>query len=264
MPVVFTEHDHKYTNPVGEQYISSTTIVGKYKQPFDPHKITYGGKSLVQNYAIKHGGSVEYWLEKWNQNRDIACERGTAFHKAKEDYIQGRGVVVFKNQVTFVKNASFVIESYGDLSLLEDGLYTELLLWDDDWKLAGQADIVNIETINGIRYIDIDDYKTNGKINKVSYAPRGTNNHNMMLHPISHIMDCNLFHYELQLSIYGYMLERNGFVVRSLQFTHYPHEDELGLIPNPVVYPLEYRKKEVLSMLTHNRKEQHEQNRKAV
>lgn len=259
MPVVFNEQEHSYTNPEGKRYISATTLVGKFKEKFDPFKILGNGKTLIANYVSKHGHDEEYWLKKWDKTRDDACERGTAFHKAKEDYIQGRGVVVFKNSVTYVQNASLVLESTPDLWLLPDGLYTELLLWDDDWELAGQADIVCITTEGTVRYVDIDDHKTNKKIEEKSWADRA-GNHRMMLPPINHVMDCNLMHYELQLSVYMYILERNGYTPRSMQFTHYGHEDELGFTPEPVVYQLTYRKKEVLAMLNQHRKD--EQQRK--
>lgn len=268
MPVTFREEDHSYTSHLGEKYISATTLTGKFKNKFDPYAIAWNGKTLIENYVKKYGETEEYWLERWDQNRDEACERGTNFHKAKEDYINGRGVVVFKNEVKFVKNASFVLESTSNLADLEDGLYTELLLWDDAWKLAGQSDIVVITTEGGVRYVDFDDHKTNKKIDTKSYRNK-QGDYKMMLSPLSHLMDCHLQHYELQMSIYAYMMERNGYVVRSLQFTHYGHEyfDELlgGMVtPDPVVYKLTYRKKEVLAMLNAHRKDEQQKRRKAT
>ena len=41
-----------------------------------------------------------------------------------------------------------------------------------------------------------------------------------MQYPLNDLDDCNYNHYRLQLSIYAFMLEENGYVVRNVGFHH--------------------------------------------
>lgn len=252
--VTFDEQAHTYTSAKGDKYISATQLIGLFKEHFD-------AAAVAVNYAKKHGQTPEYWLEKWDETRNTACDRGHEFHKAKEDYINGRGLVIFKEQIQFVQNQNF--HSHDNLAC---GLYTELLLWNEAYQLAGQSDIVVIRQPTAISrgsklVADLDDHKTNKRIDETSYFNLKTKQHKMMKYPLNHLQDCNLQHYELQLSIYAWMLEQWGYEVGTLQITHYPHPEESigvgGVVtvtqPKPVVYPLQYRKKEVLLMLNYHR-----------
>jgi hypothetical protein len=102
---------------------------------------------------------------------------------------------------------------------LPDGFYPELLIWDNDSLTAGTSDRVFIETILGERFVDIDDYKTNAKIDQKSFFVRGKG-YQMMKPPVGHLMDCKHSHYHLQVSIYAYMLEKMGFTVRNVGYHH--------------------------------------------
>ena len=59
-----------------------------------------------------------------------------------------------------------------------------------------------------------------------------------MKSPLKHLDDCNYNHYRLQISTYAWMLEQEGYVVRSTRFTHLNK-----------VYDFEYMKHEVELML---------------
>lgn len=246
--ITFNEEQHKYTNEKGTTYISATQLLGEFKQPFD-------AVAVAKRYAEKHGQTPEYWIAKWNEKRDKACARGTAFHKEQEEYTLGRGVEIAEGRPIVVQNQALIMQATPDLFELPDGLYTELLMWHNGYQLAGQADKVLIETSATRRYVDIDDYKTNERIDTESWKSRVTG-YKMMKPPVKHLMDCNFQHYELQISIYAFMLESAGFTPRNLQFTHHPHEnpDDPFKDTEPVVYPLQYRKKEVLDMISHYRK----------
>jgi len=62
-----------------------------------------------------------------------------------------------------------------------------------------------------------------------------------MKSPIGHLMDCNYIHYELQMSMYAWMLEQFGFTVRNIAFHHLGERQDL-----------EYRKFEVQRILIDN------------
>jgi hypothetical protein len=196
--VVFDEEAHTYTEPeTGKRYLSATQLVGLFKQEFDT-------KGISERYAKKHGGTPEYWVQVWEDKKNRACARGTAFHKAKEDYINGRGLVVFNKMVHFAQNQAFF-----EPDNFAPGVYTEMLLWNDAYELAGQSDIVIIRgssVVNSIyqttRIADLDDHKTNETIHETSYFNNYTKQYKMMKYPLDHLMDCSLVHYELQLSIW--------------------------------------------------------------
>ncbi len=233
--VDFDEASHSYTNMNGEKYISATTIIGKYKQPFDSWKVATA-------YAKKNGETAAYWVDAWEKNKLAACAKGTAFHKKKEEDLMETNGVVRGNKVVQIVDISKFTEPNINYSRLPDGIYPELRLWDHYWHVAGTSDIVEVDG----EYFDMDDHKTNKKIDKESYI-HPKEGRKMMNYPLSGLMDCNLQHYELQLSLYAYMFEKlSGKKCRNLTITHYTEEHPHGL-----VYPLKYRKLEVLAMLLH-------------
>jgi hypothetical protein len=235
---------HTYYDKTKLIYDSPTKILKSYKQPFN-------SKVIAKAYAKKHGKTPEYWLKEWKEKSTTALSRGTSIHNTKEEVTYGRGVEVINKSVKLVVNgALFETENLFDLP---DGVYPELNIWNVGWRIAGRPDKFVIETIEGKRYIDIYDYKTNGKIDKVSYIDeKGVRK--MMKAPLSHLMDANYVHYTLQLSMYAYILETYGFIPRHLEIIHIPHPiDFLGkpVQPADVLYPVPYLKDEVLTMLAH-------------
>ena len=72
-----------------------------------------------------------------------------------------------------------------------------------------------------------------------------------MFPPIQHLGDCNGMHYMLQLSIYAYMLEKAGYKLRpqGLTIHHILFSQDKAF--EVVEYPINYLKREVVSLLTH-------------
>lgn len=283
--VRFDENSHTYTSQAGIDYTSVTTLIGKYKEPFDEdfwssykaiekfiiknnsrkfwedYKSKVGIKNIVKQFNNKSTDSnklliLQYKKEillEWEYEKNVACNNGTDFHKRREsEWLASKShikdSIVFNTGIqTLQDNIPVPLES------LSDGVYSELLLWNNYYEVAGQADIVYIETIDNTRYIDIDDYKTNKEIKETSFYNKKTRKYKCMTYPLNRIMDCNMKHYEIQLSTYAYMLERCGYVVRSLNFQHY---NNIGTKDNPEYkfnknYSFKYLKKEVMSMLNH-------------
>lgn len=239
--VTFDEEAHSYTaDNSGRKYISATTIIGKFKSPFDKVAVSTA-------YAKKHGQTPEYWQAEWAKISKIACDKGTAFHKMKEDAMLSNGSVLRDKKVIPVHVKDVLEKSSYNYKDLPDGVYPELLLWNHYFELAGIADIITIEG----NYFDIDDYKTNKKIDKFSFCHPKTG-YKKMLFPLQHLQDCNFNHYQLQLSIYAFMLEQlSGKKCRSICFHHHPPK-----VDNPneaqdegIRYEVKYLKKEVLDML---------------
>jgi hypothetical protein len=145
---------------------------------------------------------------------------------------------------------------------LTDGMYPEHFVYMKSLGICGQSDLV--EVIDGV--VHITDYKTNKEIRSESYKDwEGLSQ--KMNHPVSHLDDCNLNHYNLQLSIYMYMILKHNPKLKpgTLMIQHIMFEDE-GKDPNgypilktntdgdPVIkdiiyYDIPYLKDEVLALV---------------
>lgn len=113
-------------------------------------------------------------------------------------------------------------------------------------------------------YTMIPTHNTNKKLDKQSYFNPSTKKHEMMKYPLNNVMDCNMMHYTLQLSLYAYLLQiiNPEFNVKQLMIIHYDHDG------NETHHELEYKKKEIQLMLKHYKKtmvlEKRKENRKPI
>jgi hypothetical protein len=181
-------------------------------------------------------------LQEWKEKKDVSIVKGNDYHSYKENQAKTAGFSVnpytgkeFKTiestVVTIKGKVEYREPKFDSLKDLPDGFHPEIILWNNYYKLAGQSDLAYFETIDGVRYVDIDDFKTNKKIDTSSFFGK-------MLSPLDHLDCCNYNHYRLQISTYAWMLEQEGFTVRNTGFTH---------LNKPYVFP--YMKKEVELML---------------
>lgn len=258
MPVTFTESDHKYTSHTGDVYISVTTLLKKYTPPFDAdywsaykalqavltrhgiwveYKRKAGGWENVVNYArlvdkkFKYRSEVieekKLILQSWDDTKDDALRKGTAYHKMKEDGVKNKIVYTPDlREVPVVSDVDILMAQNFD----DDGLYPELILYNDDWKIAGQADWV----MKHGRRIDIKDYKTSKEIKKTGFQD------SVLLPPVSHLPNANFYTYTLQLSLYALMMEVQGYTVGNLSIEHVDKNTQKTI----EIYPAEYLKKE--------------------
>lgn len=90
-------------------------------------------------------------------------------------------------------------------------------------------------------------HNTNKEIKKSSYYNSTTRQRQMMQYPLNNLQDCNLYHYQLQLSLYGWMVKKAHpeLNVKSLTIIHYDHKDKMTL------YSLDYLEKDVERMLAY-------------
>lgn len=244
----FDDNKHRYSYR-NVTYISATQLVGLYSGDFD----TAGAAIAV---AEKRGGTDDYWKNEWKQINSTSLVRGNALHDAKEEVVQDRQVHVVQGKVFPVYNRNL----FRHTNYIEypDGAYPELILWNHKYKIAGKSDLVTFSTRNYKRYAFIHDYKSNKVIRETSYIDLRTKKYTMMKHPIQHLMACTYVEYNLQLSIYAFMLEKMGFIIEGLSIEHYPHvcigAPPGAKEPKPVIYNMKYLKNDVLSILNHLRR----------
>ena len=277
--VCFNDEFHKYfdINDESKQYISVTTLIHRYTQPFlsdfwsaykalekllpkdswNLEKKTLliskkFNKDLLDIYNISENDfnkAQQDILDEWDKKNKEACERGTKIHAELENsfYKGGKNV----NLQKFGIGGKFECKKdYSDLDL-EYGVYPEYLIYresdDGILKIAGQIDLI-VKSGNDIWIID---HKTNGKIDLKSGYNLQTKSTAKMKYPLNNLDDCNLQHYTMQLSTYAWMLQKinSNFVIKDLILNHYDHEG------NNTLYHCEYRKHDVEKMLYHYKKE---------
>lgn len=205
----FYEEPHLYTyveddgseTPVG---ISVTTLVGEYEQPFNEDEI-------AKIKSFKTGIPKNDLIDMWHYERDFACCKGTHTH-ARNEYL-------WRNHTLYEYDKNKVIEEFGydvvapvwnKLTKICQSFYDkckdtliplglEQIVGSRDYDIAGAIDFLAYS--KKLDAIIIIDYKTNKEIKKTSYQNK------TMLAPLNHILDCNYYHYCLQLAIYKVLLE---------------------------------------------------------
>ena len=186
MSVKFDEDSHTYTHADHGKLISVTTLLGKYKKPFNSNY-------HASRVAEREGVTREMVLEMWEAEKNRACSRGTHIHKLLEDYIS-----VGETQEDY----GWLYKSYDRSTELNidkfKKIHCEKLLHNSDYKVAGTADLLYD---HGGNEFTIGDFKTNKKFRFSS--PFGER----LLEPIDHLHNCEFSNYSLQLSMYAYLYE---------------------------------------------------------
>ena len=125
----------------------------------------------------------------------------------------------------------------GNLLEVSNGIIPELKIYNHKYKIAGMSD----QPCFNLPYFSINDWKTSRVINK-------ENKFGKMLYCLSHLDDSNFNHYNIQLSLYAWMLEQYGYICENLGITHILFNND-NSPSHHVYYPMKYLKKEVEDML---------------
>jgi hypothetical protein len=89
--------------------------------------------------------------------------------------------------------------------LLDSACYPEHLMYLKSAGLCGQADLVHVSKGE----VHIGDYKTNKEIKTKGFV-NWEGIKSMLRSPVAHLEDCHYSHYNLQLSIYMYMVLKHN------------------------------------------------------
>ena len=236
----FDEGPHKYTDTLGNEYRSVTTLIGDYYNHFD-------ADYWAHKKAREQGKSEKQIRAEWNRIKDEACERGTATHNGIEDAI--KSVSKFKEAIKYLEEVKsgrcITIADIPDLIprpldveefkvatnnkypeiyrvfdfYTERGyvIYSEIGAFLIDYLISGTIDIFCYRPTDFV----ILDWKTNRdglkfeagyyKKDKSTIPNQLTNEwikkKQNMLPPLNHLDDCNGMHYTMQLSLYAIMAE---------------------------------------------------------
>jgi hypothetical protein len=235
----FYSGNHTYR--VGrDKYTSVTTFLGTFMEPFDADRIAKIKAINARRNGIK-GQGVRYWKGQWKE----AAEHGTRTHNLLEGFVKRSFDIPFDSEVTETEERDVHKYRQGEQWLNhyfkcvgEPIVFPELIVYDKDMQLAGQIDLlVERNEEKGVgRVYDLVDYKTNSAIHKTAYKDK------TMKPPLSDLPDCSYYKYMLQLSMYAYMLEKQGAKIGDLILLHL-QEDKVK------PYTMKYDKKSILKLL---------------
>ena len=236
----FDEGPHKYTDTLGNEYRSVTTLIGDYYNHFN-------ADYWAHKKAREQGKSEKQIRAEWDRIKDEACERGTSTHNGIEDAI--KSVSKFKEAIKYLEEVKsgrcITIADIPDLIprpldveefkvatnnkypeiyrvfdfYTERGyiIYSEIGAFLIDYLISGTIDIFCYRPTDFV----ILDWKTNRdglkfeagyyKKDKSTIPNQLTNEwikkKQSMLPPLNHLDDCNGMHYTMQLSLYAIMAE---------------------------------------------------------
>lgn len=257
----FTADNHKYTSEDGANWLSVTSLISQFKQPFDADKIAE--KSSKNKKSKWYGMSPEDIKAAWKAEANRATTLGTWYHNCRESDICG-----FENMerhgltVPVFRPIEKEGVKYSPEQKLKDGVYPEHMVYLKSAGICGQSDLV--EVIDGI--VHITDYKTNKEI-KVEGFTNWEGVTQKMAPPVSHLDDCHLNHYALQLSMYMFIiLKHNPKLSPGILTIHHILFEEAGrdrfdnpisaldshgnpIVTDIVQYDLPYLKKESIDII---------------
>ena len=276
--VCFNDENHCYWNVNdNEKYISVTTLIHQFTQPFDKEfwsaykaleklipKDSWAiekksllnskkfDKSILDVYDISENDfnkTQQDILDSWDEENRKSCERGTQIHSDIENsfYKKPKDISLKK----FGIGGKFECKKDHTELDLEYGVYPEYLIYRDSedgiLRIAGQVDLI-IKSGNEITIVD---HKTNKKIEQKSFYNSKTRSSTKMKYPLNNLDDVNFYHYTMQLSTYAWMLQKinPNFIIKDLILNHYDHNG------NNTLYHCEYLKDEVERMLKFYKKQ---------
>jgi len=263
MEITFKAEDHVYES-VGENkidWLSVTSLVGLFKQPFDQEGIAQ--KCSINKKSKWYGMTPEEIIAVWKGETNRALKLGSWYHDQREAELLmcqtlERGGVELPI-VNIIEEGGV---KFSPDQVMTPGIYPEHFVYLKSAGICGQADRVEVLQ----QAIDLFDYKTNKEIKTKAFTSwQGVTT--MMTGPCAHLEDCNFNHYALQLSVYMYvMLKHNHNLAPGKMEIHHitfekESEDKYGypivavdamgdpIVEKVVPYPVPYLKREVQAML---------------
>lgn len=270
--LVFQEEGHKYNDSLGNEYLSVTTLLHKYKNEFDR---AYWLKKKAKELGI----SQKRLADQWDTIKNEACDRGSITHNGLEDGIKGSSM--FKDAVKHMRRDNGEMVTVADLPninlnisplsvkdfieltnnkypdiyrlfqyYVDNGykIYAEIGMFLIDYLVSGTIDVL---LVRDDRFV-VGDWKTNrgGLKFKAGYYKKDksckpyqeTNEFvekkEYLLPPLSHLPNCNGSIYNMQVSTYAYAVETIlGIPCAGLWLCHIDSDFELNEYGMPRRFP---------------------------
>jgi len=263
MAIIFKEDGHVYESVDQDEinWTSVTSFIGMFKPKFNAK--AQAKKSAKNKRSKWYGMTEKEILAAWEGETERAIGLGNWYHNQREaDMLDFKTIERDGVELPIIK--PLVNDNGIKLApeqKLGEGVYPEHLVYLKSVGLCGQADLVEI--VNG--HINITDYKTNKEIKEKGFTNwEGITS--KMYNPVGHLDDCNLNHYNLQLSIYAYIIKKHNpklkigkLTIQHVKFKQvgtdkngYPINEHINgepVIEDIKMYNLPYLKDEVNSLI---------------
>ena len=190
-------HEYRFN---GESLPSVTRLIHRWFPEFD-------AEVVAKKKAEREGGSYEALVREWARKRDEAATFGSKIHAMAEKMILENSHAAADDLAHTEREQSFlsaVKEALKRIQLGYDFVETEKILFSPALKVAGTVDLLLRSRSTG-EYV-IADWKTNREIKYSAFRQEKG------FGPCEGIENCNFNHYSLQVSAYGELLLREGYV----------------------------------------------------
>ena len=239
--LTFKEDGHKYTDNYGNEYKSTTTLLHDYKAAFDKE---YWLKKKAKELGISEARLAKQWQDitdeactrgtKTHNGLEDGIKDSSMFRKAIQYMIRDNGEMItvadipdINMNVKELDMKEFIDATnnkYPEIYRVFDyytnagyKIYSEIGAFLIDFLVSGTIDVLCIRDDQFV----IGDWKTNRgglkfesgyyKKDKTQKPNQMTNQwvttKNTLLPPVNHLPDCNGAIYNLQLSMYAFMVE---------------------------------------------------------
>lgn len=260
--VRFHEKEHKYESDCKTNWQSVTTVCKHFQEAFDGPSIAL--KSSKNKKSKWYGMTPVEILKAWNDISTTAKDLGNWYHQQQENLICEINSIEKEGDILHIVKP--IIEDsikYAPEQKLENNhIYPEHFCYLKSAGISGQSDLVEVRG----KKVNIVDFKTNKELTTRGYV-NWQGIEKKLLKPLSHMPDCKLSIYNLQLSLYMYIILKHNpqlkpgdLIIHHIVFKEIDH-DRLGNKQiakdsngDPIVekvdkYQLPYLKKEVELML---------------
>ena len=200
--IEFEEEPHIYYVNGSAYDCSVTGFVHSFFSKFEAEKIIekFYYRWQANENSPYYGMSPQDILDMWEENRVLQASLGTILHNSIELFYNGCDVY------NDTKEFGMFLEFFKEHKIFTP-FRTEWMVYDEELRLAGSIDMCYM---NEDGTVSLYDWKRSKEIKEQNKFQCG-------LYPVSHLPDCNYWHYSLQLNIYKYFLEKNyGLVVRDM------------------------------------------------
>lgn len=206
--IYFDEGPHTYTNSLGTQFTSVTTLVGQFGEKFDSNKVidNMTKRAIEQHKPLPDRQKL---IAEWKYSGDYAKLLGTEIHSVMENLwyhknYTGRTELMSKYagmQQDFEQRKTYCKKLYTKMSKMYVPIRNEFIVYDVDNAICGTIDMLAYNTQK--KCYSILDWKTSKSFDTHSC------NHETLKTPFESFEACNVNEYSIQLSLYAWMIEKH-------------------------------------------------------
>lgn len=203
--VKFEESGHSYSSEDGIKWTSVTSVVKQFEEHFDAEAQAL--KSSKNSKSKWYKKDPEEIKKIWKQTNTDAIDLGNWYHREREKQICD--INFLEREGTSCNIVKPIIKGdvkYAPEQKLENNcIYPEHFVYLKSAAICGQSDLVEVR--NG--KVHITDYKTNKNFTIEGYTNwQGITK--KLLPPLGHLDDCKLNVYNIQLSLYMYIILKHN------------------------------------------------------